>query len=199
MHIWKIAGCVLLLAVPGLTACGRDPSPAGHTHPAGKRRTPDAADARRFTQAFYDWYVPLDTGLQRPTWATVGAHRPHPFSPELLRALKDDEQAQDKDPGYIVGLDFDPVVASQDPCERYVVGDAVRSGSGYRVNVHSVCQGKRSSTPDVVVELVPHAASWSIVNLHYPQFHGDLIEILRQLAKDRSRPVAPAQDSAPAS
>lgn len=186
MRIWKIgAGCLLLLTAAGIAACGHEPAAARHTQQASRHRTPDAAGAQRFTQAFYDWYVPFSTSEHETKWATVAAHRPHPFSPELLRALSDDEEAQAKDPDEIVGLDADPILASQDPCERYVAGDATRSGAGYRVNVHSVCDGKRSAAPDVVVELVPHAGSWTIVNFHYPPDKGDLLTTLRLLKKER--------------
>jgi hypothetical protein len=66
----------------------------------------DAQDMQKscgtFVQSFYDRYV------KQPDSSRALKYRPSAFSPELSRALKEDDEAQAKEPGYIVGLDWDP-------------------------------------------------------------------------------------------
>src|ERR1044071_9727129 len=78
----------------------------------------EEAACRRFVGEFYAWYiahskhqVPLDLALKR---------KRANFSAELVRRLNEDRAASAKSPGEIVGLEFDPVLNSQDLAEKYV-------------------------------------------------------------------------------
>lgn len=176
MRRWKAIICTLLLVA--VQAC------AQRAQVPPESLTP-------FVRSFYDWYVPLALrDHQGPAASIVLAHRASAFSSELVTALAADSEAQARAPGEIVGLDFDPFLAAQDPCERYEVGGATRRGQSYWVDVYSVCSGKRSEQPDVVAELVARDSSWVFVNFHYPsQPRSDLIATFRLLRQGRTRRV----------
>ena len=89
------------------------------------------------------------------------------FSPKLLRWLEEDYEAQAKVAGEIVGLDYDPFLFSQDPCERYVAESVTYNAEKCFVDVHSVCQGRKSAKADVVPELTYQDGSWIFLNFHY--------------------------------
>jgi hypothetical protein len=137
-------------------------------------------------QEFYDWYLPL-TSVQRvgPTWYELLTRRSEILTPQLRRALQADSAAQVGAPGESVGLDFDPFLFSQDPCERYEVGGATRKGTRYWVDVYEVCAGKRSAHPHVVAEVAPSRGGWVFVNLHYGR--SNLLRILDDLKRQRAR------------
>lgn len=98
----------------------------------------------------------------------------------LLRALRMDREEQSKAVGEIVGLDFDPFLAAQDPCTSYVAGESGESGRFYHVSVFGVCGGKRHSQPDVVAEVARRDSSWVFVDFSYPGANGgSLLGILR--------------------
>jgi hypothetical protein len=87
-----------------------------------KQRSNSDSDAvRQFTERFYAWYVPAAARAERNMLLDAKEMR-SAISPEHLRALREDFEAQAQDiTGNIVGLDFDPFLASQDPCARYEV------------------------------------------------------------------------------
>jgi hypothetical protein len=93
-----------------------------------------------------------------------------------------------------VGIDFDPILNSQDPCKRYEVGKITRKGDNYWVEVYGVCSGKKSEKPDVIPELARIGGKWLFVNFHYenlmeeyPQ-SGDLLAKLKILREERQKP-----------
>ena len=100
-------------------------------------------------------------------------------------------RAASRHPGEIVGLDFDPVLAAQDIGERYEAGSPYRSGSGYRVPVYGVWNGKRNKRPDVVPELARVRGKWMFVNFHYANEKGvlesDLLRVLKELREQRRK------------
>jgi hypothetical protein len=71
----------------------------------------------KFVQDFYNWYLTksLTGKLSRPSSYLALLRKPEAFGPELYRRLKQDREAQDKTPGEIVGLDFDPFLNKPDP------------------------------------------------------------------------------------
>jgi len=141
-----------------------------------------------FVQGFYDWYVPLALKTDAtPSEGLALRTRASLFSRELLQALEEDYDAQAKTQGEIVGLDFDPFLASQDPCEHYVVGTIARRGACYRVSIHAVCSGRESREPDVVAELVRRDKTWVFTNFHYPRVGSDLLGVLRNLREERKK------------
>lgn len=123
---------------------------------------------RDFVQGFYDWYVPvaLKHGRVRPADLAL-KYKGSAFSPELARALREDSEAQAKTKGELVGLDFDPFLNSQDPSERYVVGNVIPKGERYWVEVYSITLGKKSAKPEVAPELTLKDGQWVFVNFHY--------------------------------
>jgi len=145
-------------------------------------QTPSALDTAR---EFYTWYVPI--ALKSDGLAAVLKQRPNALAPALASALKADRAAAAKNKDEIVGLDGDPFLDSQDPCERYEVGTAAPGGTRALVPIYSICQGKRSPKPEFTVELLIQKDKWQIANIHF-QRGGDLMGLLAQLKKDREKP-----------
>ena len=173
MRIFSVMACLLLLvAVPF----------GPQTGVQGNKRT--AESAKDFVQGFYSWYVPeaLKTG-----WGVALKYKGSAFSPALFRALKEDSDAQEKANGELVGLDFDPFLNAQDPCDRYEVGTATAQSARYRVDVYGVCSGKRHKKPDVVAEVAHRDGSWVFINFVYPAIHSDLLSTLRILRDERRK------------
>jgi len=137
-----------------------------------------------FVQSFYDWYTRKGSNMD-----SVVAHRSSVLAPTLFAALRTDRDEQAKDPGEITGLDFDPFVDSQDPCDHYVAKTPVPSGQRYRVPVFGTCPepDKPSATPDVIVELERKGVSWVFVNFYYPGTKTDLLTLLKGYADDRKK------------
>ncbi|HEV7923268.1 MAG TPA: hypothetical protein VGR02_20995 [Thermoanaerobaculia bacterium] len=150
--------------------------------PADEQKTVRALQSS--VQAFYDWYAPRanHAGEGRPSDAVLTGKR-FTLGSRLAAALKEDSAAQDQ-ASEIVGLDFDPFLNTQEPCERYVVGGVHKVGSAYLVDVHGVCGKERSKKPDVVVEAKRDGSRWIFVNFRYPP-DDDLLSILGLLKRDR--------------
>ena len=144
----------------------------------------EAQAASAFVQKFYDWYTPI---ALKPGDALAVAlrERPADFEPVLYRALKDDEAAQRKSKD-LVGLDFDPILNSQDPGKHYQVGRVEKQGQDYLVEVRDTELTKPQSAADVVAQLEQKDGHWIFVNFRY-QENGDLISILKQLVEDRRK------------
>jgi hypothetical protein len=143
---------------------------------------------RSAVQKFYDWYVP-EVFREKQTWAANSAleSKEFAFSPELRKRLKEDFAASAANANEVVGLDFDPFLASQDPARRYVVDKVLVKGGRCRADVYSVESSKKGKRPDVIPELESRGKGWVFVNFHYPQENGNLLSILRALRKDRQR------------
>jgi Protein of unknown function (DUF3828) len=145
-----------------------------------------SAAARTFVQQFYGWYVPLITSPKgAPEWDIVLTKAQQNLDPGLYRALKADDDAQKKVPGEVVGLDFDPFLNSQDPGTRYTVGKITASHGGFLVEVRDA--GMKSKEPDVIANVARQDGRWVFVDFLYPG-NGDLLGVLRNLAKDRATP-----------
>jgi hypothetical protein len=144
---------------------------------------------RAFVQSFYDWYVPTSrqVSADRPS-ALVLRERPSAFDPNLAGELKEDSDAQAKAPGDIVGLDFDPFLAAQDPCERYEVLDVRKDAQNYRVSVRGRGGCETHEEPDVDAEIISRDGTWLFTNFHYPRSGGtDLLTTLKKLRDDRKQ------------
>lgn len=145
-----------------------------------------------FLQSFYDWYTPISVKEgPLPAVDITLKEKPNVFNSVLYKGLQEDSVARNEYPGYIVGLDFDPFLASQDPCEKYVVGDVTRLGDSYKANVFGVCDGKKDANAGVIVEVVRHDSQWVIKNFYYPP-HGnigpeDLLMVLGLLKQEREK------------
>jgi len=113
--------------------------------------------AHSFVQLFYDWYVPLaKKETKQPASNVAIRERGALFGKELVLLLKEDAAAEAKADGYVVGLDFDPFLYSQDPSDRYDVGNITRRGDTCWVSVYGTRYGERSAQPDVIAEISYH-------------------------------------------
>jgi hypothetical protein len=154
---------------------------------SGHGTAEESNSVRDFVQDFFSWYVPLSAQIpsDRPS-ELVTKKRPSAFDSTLARELKEDSDAQSKDPAEIVGLDFDPFLAAQDPCERYEVVGVRKEGENFLVSVRGVGGCEDHKDPDVVAEVVSSNGNWLFTNFHYPRLGGsDLLSILKKLRDDR--------------
>lgn len=137
--------------------------------------------AKAFVRELYRWYVPLAHGTDSgPAWRAITTRRKSSLDATLLEALRKDLDAQAHS-NEVVGLDFDPFLASQDPCSEYRVTSARAAGTDVLVTVKGTCEGA-----DAVVLVVAPAAKggWNVKNVRYAD-GSDLLSLLAQLAHDR--------------
>lgn len=167
--------------------CGAAVAASAQTLPAQMKHENSTAAVRQFAQSFYEWYTPIARSDSGPAAETAIKRKPAMFSMQLLTALRADFAASAKAKSEVVGLNFDPFVSGQDPCDRYEVGKVVRQGGSYRVDVHGVCAGKKSESPHVIAELRPSRGSWQFVNFHYPRSDDDLVTVLKILKEHRRK------------
>ena len=151
-----------------------------------------AAGCGQFVQKFYDWYVAREKALnkaksRKDVMEVAMKEKRSCFSPELLAALQEDVAAAHKDPGEIVGLDFDPILASQEEPEKYEVGEVRAKGEHYLVDLFGYLEGKKDAKPTVVAELVSKNGQWIFTNFHYEGDTSNLVDVLKQLKKDREQ------------
>lgn len=152
------------------------------------------SSCRRFTQEFYDWYAPLVQDIS-PNAVSVAQRKIREREPEvlslgLLRALPADNEAQELAKGELVGLDFDPIVGSQDPADHYEARKLHLEGNRCSVEVWRASPNdtaEKSDKPDVVAVLAQESGRWRFVNFKYPQLNSDLLGELAKLAKERSK------------
>jgi hypothetical protein len=145
---------------------------------------------RAFVQKFYDWY--LKTTLANKgiaPWSLLVDKPPASLSPELISALKIDVEAQKKVKDDNVGLDFDPFLNSQDPCDRYVAGKVSSQAEHYLVEVNCAQRGRKESKPDVVADIIQKDGQWLIVNFRYLGSDGDsdMLTMLKLLREERKK------------
>lgn len=147
------------------------------------------ASCKSFVQQFYTWYVskskqplvknssPLDIAMNTKKDA---------FNADLLQRLKEDAAASAKVKDEVVGLDFDPILNSQEQPEKYEAGNVSTKGTNYLVDVYSYSGGKKSAKPDVVPELAQSNGKWQFVNFHYKDTSEEnLLTILKNLKEQR--------------
>jgi hypothetical protein len=151
------------------------------------------ASCRSFVQSFYNWYIASGKkGGADSTVETALKKRPADFSPELRRGLKADIDASAKSTDGVVGLDFDPFLASQIDPEPYEAKKVTMNGASYLVDVYATLNGKKGTHPHVRPELTNVGGHWQFTNFHYlaeskNDKEDDLITVLRSLAADRKK------------
>ncbi|HTS12582.1 MAG TPA: hypothetical protein VMH00_10725 [Candidatus Limnocylindrales bacterium] len=127
-----------------------------------------------FAQDFYNWYVAnvfenfKATNPEMP-WREAMKYKGDPFSTELSRALIESE-AEAKAEGDPV-LDFDPILGTQDPADRYVVRSVSKKNGHCWAQVYGVWSRDASGPgkqPQVIAELALTDGRWVFVNFHYP-------------------------------
>src|SRR5215212_4808372 len=96
-------------------------------------REPMAEDSpRQFVQDFYSWYVPIAMKDHKvPAFVVAIKEKPSLFSPQLLKALQNDADAQAKASGEIVGIDWDPFLNTQDPSRQFEIVQIMHKENGY--------------------------------------------------------------------
>jgi hypothetical protein len=152
----------------------------------------ETSSCQKFVQAFYDWYVAKSKGPPKndsPLEIALKA-RNDVFSAELSKRLKEDVAASAKSPGEVVGLDFDPILASQIDPEKYQVEKVMHSGNSYVVDVYAFIDGKKETKPTVQPELVQSNGKWQFVNFHYlidKNKKDDLLSTLKILREERQK------------
>jgi len=159
------------------------------------QNTPIEASCRNFVQAFYSWYnVPAAKAGQERSPESAIKEKGSAFDPELLRRLNDDFAAQAKVQGELVGLDFDPFLATNaEPHKHYVVGKIHPKAGAYWVEVFGIDSGKKTAKPVVEPELRYKDKHWQFVNFHYeiskfPE-NENLLSILKALREEREKPA----------
>lgn len=147
-----------------------------------------AASGKAFVQSFYKWYC--STTWSGRAGEQVQKLKSNTLSAPLLRQLKEDSVAQDKAVGEIVGLDFDPFLATNDdPFKTYVIGNVTPHGKTFMAEVYGMNGKKRSNEPVVRPEIAFNNGRWQFVNFHYkpdkfPE-NENLVSILKTLKKSR--------------
>ena len=160
---------------------------------AQTKHADSSASAKRFAQSFYDWYTPFATSDSLDRLGKISAEvptteRPELFSPQLLAALRADFLAEANAKGDPAGIDFDPFLSGQNPCEQYKVGSISLRHKSYLAKVYPVCSGKLSDSVQVIAELQPTANGWQFINFHYPRAHTDLVRALKYWRDQRRKP-----------
>jgi hypothetical protein len=142
----------------------------------------ETESCRRFVQAFYDWYVPLTKAQTNGTpWGLAVGSKPDLFHPDLIRALKADADKKVQAKGELVGLDFDPFEASQDPADHYEARKVTLQGNKCLVEIWgSPADTANTGKPDAVAELLRENGHWQFLNFRYPVSNTDLLSVLAQ-------------------
>jgi hypothetical protein len=143
-----------------------------------------------FVQEFYDWYTPIAASEKYRLTVSLSAKRLS-FAPELWKMLVADDTAQSK-ADEIVGLDFDPILNTQDPSSRFIVKGAKVENGRCNADVVGINQGAEDE--HVMPELVLTNGHWVFVNFHYQSWvagklrkSGDLMQALKDWASERAR------------
>ena len=170
------SACLALAA-----ACGGNPPPASST-------TVEPA-AAAFVASFYEWFAkPKTAGGGDLDWERVLQERPRSLDAPLLAALREDRAAAARNPGELVGLEFVPFTANQDPCEEYETGDATIVADRVRVPVFSVCNGRRLDAPSVSAEVAKREGEWVFTNVIFGD-GDDLLAMLKRQSEERAKPM----------
>ena len=146
--------------------------------PAAQLRTqsgPETAQeksCRVFVQRFYDWYfdrlnqVRGKVSQSRSNSDDVVRLKPELLTVPLLQLLVEDREAVSRNPGEIVGLDFDPYINAQDWEGTYWVQSVTVQGSKCRAAVWGTDAGTKRDMVDPELEF--GSGKWVITNFHYP-------------------------------
>lgn len=149
-----------------------------------------ADSARRFTQSFYDWYVPLGERAADKRFDSLLMARGHLFAAPLRTALKEDMDAQQGTSELVSVIgDYDPFLNSQDPCKRYEARESVVSHNGYAVAIYGVCD-RSTAALAVIVDVERNNETWIFTNFHIPE--QPKFDLLSALAAAKSARAAPS-------
>lgn len=154
---------------------------AAGLHAQGPAAASDSA--RSVAQRFYDWYVPRAAHPREQDVVMVAATRgPLVFDPELVRWLRIDSTARARAKDEVDGLDGDPFLNAQDPCDAYTAQAVRATGSFFLVEIlgHGGCEVHTKA--DVVVELTFKGGRWMVTEFRDPNRRSEgLIPLLKRL------------------
>lgn len=138
---------------------------------------------RKVVQRFYDWYVPRAAKPRgRDMVMTAAAHGPIAFDTELVRWLRIDSTARARAKDEVDGLDGDPYLNAQDPCDSYSAQNAKPAGQSFMVAVIGKGGCAPHTVPDIIVEIANRSGRWTILEFRDPSRHNEgTIPLLRQL------------------
>jgi hypothetical protein len=155
----------------------------------------DKENAKVFVQNFYDWYKKLyNQGVTATdnigTDAYMIKHKPQYLDDSLLNAFIEYYKAEPKEADEIVGLDFDPILDSQDIGWDYQTGKVRQVGDKFFIDIHCDIHGKPKDTilaspPIIVAEVVKNNGQWKFVNFLYPPPEGKGEDLLKMLADSK--------------
>jgi hypothetical protein len=172
--------CFALLMLCNTAACGQrttvDSAASAAGSASAQAMSEDSISARQFVQAFYNTYLAAArTSTAGPTfWRMLNSDA---LDTKLAAALREDSLSSDLGAGGSrEGLNFDPFLASQDPCPRYEVVAAQSSGEGFHVKLSPVCLNAEWQTQGPTVAVGKRGARWRIVNIFYERT--DLLAVL---------------------
>jgi hypothetical protein len=151
---------------------------------AAQQRPAIAADSvRKVVQRFYDWYVPRAAKPRgRDVVMLAATHGPVAFDAELVRWLRIDSTARARTKDEVDGLDGDPYLNSQDPCDSYSAQNATRAGQSFMVGVLGKGGCEAHTVPDIIVEIAHRGGRWTILEFRDPNRRNEgTIPLLRQL------------------
>ena len=136
---------------------------------AAENPLPTEESCRRFVQTFYDWYLPKAQDLDGDPLDLALKEKPSPFSAAIVRGLN--RVAAESKAENDAGLDFDPILNTQDPGDpgdSYVVAKTTYKDDVCMVELYGVFSGKKTDQPLVAPELKFKSGRWIFVNFHYP-------------------------------
>jgi len=145
------------------------------------------ASAVQFVQQFYDQYLQASANEPRQAMSQLLTRKPPVFTSTLSALLNWNLRAQASSPGEQRGLDFDPFVNAQDPCDHYFARPTEGQGAHVLVNVYGICARTADSLPAVVADVVQISGRWTFSNFRYPRQHADLVALLSDLRRMSER------------
>jgi hypothetical protein len=135
-------------------------------------------------QRFLDWYGPHAAQATDPAWARAVLPGGAPLTPDLIAALSADLEAKRAFKGEAVGLDFDPFLNTQDPCERYSANASRVASDTVFVPVTAQCGPTAQTHRIATMVLVQRGARWLIADVRYPTGRS-LVAMLRDEASPK--------------
>ena len=126
------------------------------------------SSCRKFVTNFYSWYLVNDPIDQKAAGDSALQDRSYLFSPAIVQALREDEQAQEKAGSDLVSLDMDPFAGPDGLAEGYKIEKIAIADGRCRAEVHGIRGGKEYETPDVIPELTIKNGTWLFVDFCFP-------------------------------
>jgi len=147
-----------------------------------------------FVGEFYSWYLENASKDQERDGGVALKYRSDSFSPAIVQALREDNEAQEKAGSELVSLDGDPFVGADGLAGSYIVEKVTVKELSCWAEVHGVWDGKEDQTTDVIAELAIRNHKWLFVNFYFPTPSNpkgwNLLSGLRALREGEKRGLA---------